>query len=173
MCSDDTFYTSPILLRHHKVLWGWFWDNIFGQKIMISSSHNILQCHLILATTSFMLIIFILYCLMWLTSAVTSNLKWLKQQHSISGRNVVNTANTMMIQTCCDVSALYFCTKPSGVYHMESLMDCWCGGKWNIVDVFWDTDSCMMRQDGTVDFNQSWVGYEKGFGDLSGMTLGL
>ena len=81
-------------------------------------------------------------------------------------RQKCSTANTM-IQTCCDISAFYFCTKPTGVYQM----DCWCGGKWNTVDVFCDTDGWMIvqrRQDGTVDFNRSWVDYEKGFGDLNG-----
>ncbi|XP_065889959.1 ryncolin-1-like [Dysidea avara] len=76
------------------------------------------------------------------------------------------TTNTM-IQTCCDLNAFYFFTKPSGVYQM----DCWCGGKWNTADVFCDTDGWTViqrRQDGSVDFNRLWVDYKKGFGDLNG-----
>ena len=81
-------------------------------------------------------------------------------------RQKCTTANTM-IQTCCDLNAFYFFTKPRGVYQME----CWCGGKWNTANVFCDTDGWTViqrRQDGLVDFNRSWADYEKGFGDLHG-----
>jgi len=42
------------------------------------------------------------------------------------------TINATTITTCCDLNAFYFFNKPSGVYQM----DCWCGGKWNIANVF-------------------------------------
>jgi len=81
-------------------------------------------------------------------------------------RQKCTPANTM-IQTCCDINAFYFFTKPRGVHQME----CWCGGRWNTANVFCDTDGWTViqrRKDGSVDFNQSWTDYEKGFGDLHG-----
>ncbi|XP_065896278.1 fibrinogen-like protein 1 [Dysidea avara] len=81
------------------------------------------------------------------------------------------TINNTTISTCCDLNAFYFFTKPSGVYQM----DCWCGGKWNIANVYCDTTTAnggwtviQRRKDGSENFNRSWVDYEKGFGDLDG-----
>ena len=79
--------------------------------------------------------------------------------------------NDIAFKTCCDINALFLFTKPSAVYQMQSQ----CGGKWSTTSVFCDTQTAdggwtviQRRKDGSVDFNQPWSDYEKGFGDLNG-----
>jgi len=54
-------------------------------------------------------------------------------------------------------------------------MDCWCGRKWNIANVYCDTTTgnggwtvIQRRKDGSENFNRPWTDYEKGFGNLNG-----
>ena len=81
------------------------------------------------------------------------------------------TLESATIKTCCDVRAFYFCDAPSGVHAMK----CWCGGKWNIADVYCDSQTAdggwiviQRRKDGSVNFDRPWADYVKGFGDLNG-----
>ena len=110
------------------------------------------------------------------TSGITAN-SYCDQQYEqlqTAANNVKQkcTINDITIKTCCDInSLLYFDTKPAGVYQMQ----CWCGGKWSTTSAFCDTGTAdggwtviQRRVDSSVDFNQSWSDYEKGFGDLNG-----
>jgi len=83
--------------------------------------------------------------------------------------------NTRLINNCCDLGYGHFTfsrkTRQSGIYvipnvcrddHLEA--EAYCdtingGGGWLVVQ---------RRQDGSVDFNRTWVEYEDGFGKLTG-----
>ena len=85
------------------------------------------------------------------------------------------TQNNGLISNCCQLGYGRFTfsrkTKPSGLYvipnyckddHLEA--EAYCdtnngGGGWLVVQ---------RRQDGSVDFNRTWVEYEDGFGKLTG-----
>ena len=83
--------------------------------------------------------------------------------------------NNSLINNCCQLGYGHFTfsrnTKPSGLYvipnyckddHLEA--EAYCdttngGGGWLVVQ---------RRQDGSVDFNRTWIEYEDGFGKLTG-----
>ena len=83
--------------------------------------------------------------------------------------------NNRLINNCCQLGYGRFTfsrkTKPSGLYvipnyckddHLEAEVYCDTsngGGGWLVVQ---------RRQDGSVDFNRTWVEYEDGFGKLTG-----
>ena len=85
------------------------------------------------------------------------------------------TQNAHLINNCCQLGYGRFTfsrkTKPSGLYvipnyckddHLEA--EAYCdtsngGGGWLVVQ---------RRQDGSVDFNRTWLEYEDGFGKLTG-----
>ena len=85
------------------------------------------------------------------------------------------TQNDRLINNCCQLGYGRFTfsrkTKPSGLYvipnyckddHLEA--EAYCdtingGGGWLVVQ---------RRQDGSVDFNRTWLEYEDGFGKLTG-----
>ena len=85
------------------------------------------------------------------------------------------TQNDHLINSCCQLGYGRFTfsrkTKPSGLYvipncctddHLEA--EAYCdtikgGGGWLVVQ---------RRQDGSVDFNRTWLEYEDGFGKLTG-----
>ena len=85
------------------------------------------------------------------------------------------TQNDRLINNCCQLGYGRFTfsrkTKPSGLYaipnyckddHLEA--EAYCdtsngGGGWLVV---------LRRQDGSVDFNRTWLEYEIGFGKLTG-----
>ena len=85
------------------------------------------------------------------------------------------TQNDRLINNCCQLGYGRFTfsrkTKPSGLYvlpnyckddHLEA--EAYCdtsngGGGWLVVQ---------RRQDGSVDFNRTWMEYEDGFGKLTG-----
>ena len=85
------------------------------------------------------------------------------------------TQNDRLINNCCQLGYGHFTfsrkTKPSGLYaipnyckddHLEA--EAYCdtsngGGGWLVVQ---------RRQDGSVDFNRTWLEYEDGFGKLTG-----
>ena len=92
-----------------------------------------------------------------------------------SGRQTNNEDDTHHISNCCDLGYGHFTfsrkTRQSGIYvipnvcrddHLEA--EAYCdtingGGGWLVVQ---------RRQDGSVDFNRTWVRYEDGFGKLTG-----
>ena len=82
------------------------------------------------------------------------------------------------ITSCCDISKFFFTfgrsaagKLPSGLYLLESFCgkncidaEAYCdnsngGGGWLVIQ---------RRQDGSVDFNRTWLEYENGFGKLTG-----
>ena len=89
--------------------------------------------------------------------------------------NGQQTQNDRLIDNCCQLGYGRFTfsrkTKPSGLYvlpnyckddHLEA--EAYCdtsngGGGWLVVQ---------RRQDGSVDFNRTWMEYEDGFGKLTG-----
>ena len=109
------------------------------------------------------------------TTGITAN-SYCDQQYEqlqTAANNVKQkcTISNITFKTCCDLNPLYFFTKPPGVYQTQ----CLCGGKWSTTNVFCDTETAdggwtviQRRKDGSVDFNQPWSDYEKGFGDLNG-----
>ena len=81
------------------------------------------------------------------------------------------------ITSCCEVTSKYFFTFgrsisfPSGTYLLKNF----CGDNLKIADVY--CDNCnggggwlvvQRRQDGSVDFNRTWLEYEDEFGNLTG-----
>ncbi|XP_065896393.1 ficolin-1-like [Dysidea avara] len=90
--------------------------------------------------------------------------------------NGQQTNSTHVINSCCDLQLGCFTfsrtTRKSGIYVIPKLCgvddqceaEAYCdtingGGGWLVVQ---------RRQDGSVDFNRTWVGYEDGFGKLTG-----
>ena len=83
------------------------------------------------------------------------------------------------ITNCCDVKSSNFFTfgrsagakAPSGIYLIENF----CGKDCINAEAYCDTSSggggwlvVQRRQDGSVDFNRTWLEYEDGFGKLTG-----
>ena len=83
------------------------------------------------------------------------------------------------ITNCCDVRSSHFFTfgknagskNPSGIYLIENF----CGRDCINAEAYCDTSSggggwlvVQRRQDGSVDFNRTWLEYEDGFGKLTG-----
>ena len=118
---------------------------------------------------------FVIILILLFTTGTTAN-SYCDQQYEqlqTAANNIKQkcTINDITIRTCCDLNPLYFFTKPPGVYQTQ----CLCGGKWSTTSVFCDTETAhggwtviQRRKDGSVDFNQPWSDYEKGFGDLNG-----
>ena len=82
------------------------------------------------------------------------------------------------ITSCCDTLKNFFtfsrnvaAAKTSGVYVLKSF----CGDDCIVADAYCDTSNggggwlvVQRRQDGSVDFNRTWLEYEDGFGKLTG-----
>ena len=79
------------------------------------------------------------------------------------------------ITSCCDVSKSFFTfgrnAAASGVYVLKNF----CGDDCIVADAYCDTSNggggwlvVQRRQDGSVDFNRTWLEYEDGFGKLTG-----
>ena len=78
------------------------------------------------------------------------------------------------ITSCCDLRSKYAFVRtrvPSGIY----LIKHFCGDNCTDVDAYCDTSNggggwlvVQRRQDGSVDFNRTWMEYEDGFGKLTG-----
>ena len=79
------------------------------------------------------------------------------------------------ITSCCDLRSKYAFARTtvtsSGIYLLKSF----CGDNCTDVDVYCDTSNggggwlvVQRRQDGSVDFNRTWMEYEDGFGKLTG-----
>ena len=77
------------------------------------------------------------------------------------------------ISSCCSLgfNTTYFNRKKSGVYTISNF----CGRKCSEVQGYCDTKSAaggwlvvQRQQDGSEDFNRTWVEYEDGFGSLTG-----
>ena len=81
------------------------------------------------------------------------------------------------ITSCCDTSKSFFTfgrnvAAASGVYVLKNF----CGDDCIVADAYCDTSNgggggwlvVQRRQDGSVDFNRTWMEYEDGFGKLTG-----
>ena len=95
---------------------------------------------------------------------------------AVTAVNICPNKN-ITIKSCCDTSKSFFtfsrnvATKSSGVYVLKSF----CGDDCIIADAYCDTSNggggwlvVQRRQDGSVDFNRTWLEYEDGFGKLTG-----
>jgi len=92
-----------------------------------------------------------------------------------SGQQTNNEGGTRLINNCCDLGYGHFTfsrnTRQSGIYVIPNVCrddhlkaEAYCdtingGGGWLVVQ---------RKQDGSVDFNRTWVEYEDGFGELTG-----
>ena len=118
-----------------------------------------------------MLTLPIIFLISSFTTGITANSYCDQQlkQLELTTNNIKQ--NCFINGTCCDVTALHSFTAPPAVYQLQNL----CGEKWSTTSVFCDTQTAdggwtviQRRKDGSVDFNQPWSDYEKGFGDLNG-----
>ena len=94
----------------------------------------------------------------------------------LSLANGHNEINVRHITSCCDLGFRLFTfsravTKSSGLYVISNF----CGNSRFSAEAYCDTTNerggwlvVQRRQDGSVDFNKTWVEYEDGFGKLTG-----
>jgi len=90
-----------------------------------------------------------------------------------SGQQTNNEDGTHLINDCCDLRCGHFTfsrnTRQSGIYVIPNICrddhlkaEAYCdtiNGGWLVVQ---------RRQDGSVDFDRTWIEYEDGFGKLTG-----
>ena len=87
---------------------------------------------------------------------------------------VVDNCQYTSITSCCDLQSKYYFTRTRaspGIYILKNF----CGDNCTDVGAYCDTSNggggwlvLQRRQDGSVDFNRTWLEYEDGFGNLTG-----